>query len=94
MCIRDSAGWAADLAARSSEGGDGEAGDDGCVESCFGRRAGGDGEGHGEGQSDEADGDAGDEVCGELAGVVAAQGEDGFGQPVGAGQGGFLERCS
>ncbi len=78
------AGGAADLAARSAEGGDGEAGDDGGVEAGLGRRAGGDGEGHGERQGDEADGDAGDEVGGELARVVVAHGEDGFGEPVGA----------
>ena len=60
------AGGAADLGARSAEGGDEEAGDDGGVETSLRGDSGGDGEGHGERQGDQADGDAGDEVVGEV----------------------------
>jgi hypothetical protein len=81
----EGAGGAADLIAGAAEGGDGESRDDSGVEAGFGRRSGGDGEGHRERKSDEADGNAGGEVCGEFLGAVVAQRLDGFRCPVGEG---------
>ena len=58
----EGAGGSADLGAGAAEGGDEESGDDGGVKAGLRRNAGGDAEGHGEGESDEADGDAGEQV--------------------------------
>ena len=69
----EGAGGSADLSPRAAEGRDQKSGDDGGVDSGLRSDAGGDGEGHGQRQSDEADGDAGDEIPPEFAQVVVAQ---------------------
>ena len=56
------AGGTGDLYARAAEEGDEDAADDGGVEALLGADAGGDGQAHGERQSDDADEQAGREV--------------------------------
>ena len=80
------AGGAADLAARTAQRGDGEAGDDRSVEAGLRRCAGRNGEGHGQGKRDQADGDAGDHVGGEFLRAVITQAEDGLRNPFGEAQ--------
>ena len=61
----EGAGGPANLEARSAEGRDEEAGDDGAVDSSLRGEAGGDGKRHGERQGHQADGDPGHQILGE-----------------------------
>ena len=77
----ESAGGPADLAARAAERRDQESGDDRAVDPRLRRQAGGDREGHGERERDEADGDAREQIRHEGRAVVRAKGQDGLRQP-------------
>jgi hypothetical protein len=65
----EGSGGAADLGGRSAERGDQKAGHYGAIDSGLRREAGGDGEGHGERQSDQAYGDSGDQSWTNLFGL-------------------------
>ena len=75
------AGGAADLRFGAAETGNDEARDDGAVDSGLRGYAGGDGEGHGERQGNQADGYAGNDVGKKFVAVIVAQQDYGFGQP-------------
>src|ERR1700690_1769911 len=83
----EGSGGAADLGGRSAERGDQKAGHNSAIDSGLRREAGGDREGHGQRQSDQAYGDSGDQVAGEFVGTVVAQAEKRLGEPA------LLEEC-
>src|ERR1043166_2696310 len=69
----EGAGGTADLRLGAAERGDNEAGDDGAVEAGLRRNTGGDGESHGERQSNEADGDARGQIMQKFLPVVVTE---------------------
>jgi hypothetical protein len=74
----EGAGRAANLRFRSAQSGDQEAGDDSAVDASLRCQSGGDGEGHGKRQGDQADGNSGDQVEKEFVAVVLAEAKDGL----------------